>query len=215
VPTRVRPEYGPDLPAILNRRFGVPERTSVRVALGALVLAALVGLVVLVTHDGPRQVVTDADPKFNVLVERPVREVRPHAGEMLRLEARRRGDELALTARRLDLPPYEGHVPGGLLPLVAEERIAGLRSSAGDFRLRDEGKARLNNAPGYQIGYVTGHGRERTKWRDTFLVPEDGPFAQGVLLSYSQRYRGRPFKPARKAMREAIQSFSFGTEAAS
>jgi hypothetical protein len=205
VPSLVRPEYGPALPALLRERLGVPERTTVRVALALAGLAALIGLVVLIAHDRKEQIVA-GEPTFNVQVGGPVKQVEPHAGELLRLEAKRRSGEVALTASRLDLPAYDGHVPGGLLPLVAERRITELSGQPG-FRLKDEGKARFNDAPGYQMGYRTKQGR----FRDTLLVPEEGPFREGVLLSFEQQ--GRPGKRLVEAMRDAMRSFQFGTEA--
>jgi hypothetical protein len=73
--------------------------------------------------------------------------------------------------------------------------------------LKDEGKARFNDAPGYQMGYRTDQGR----YRDTLLVPEEGPFREGVLLSFEQQRR--PGKRLVEAMRDAMRSFQFGTEA--
>src|SRR4051794_20015288 len=64
---QTKPAYGETLPALLQRRFGVPER---RTLIGFGVLVVLLVVAVLVLRDplgGRKQVVHEAKPVFNTL----------------------------------------------------------------------------------------------------------------------------------------------------
>ena len=47
----------------------------------------------------------------------------------------------------------------GALPAFASEHIEELRAELPDFELVNEGRARVNGAPGYEVRFRTGRGR--------------------------------------------------------
>jgi hypothetical protein len=209
----LRPEFGPTLPVLIHRRFGLSVRASAAIALGALVLLAVIASVVV--GDGRKTVVVHGKPTFNVLYDPGViHRVTPRPGELLRLQGNRKHLSVAFTVRRLSLPPYSGDVIGGQLPLFTSQYVSRLRARLPDLQLRDEGKARLNQALGYQLGYTSGTAGNRAFWREAFLLPPDSGADQAVTLTLRQTFSGRtgPRDQALlKAMKKAFRSFRFGT----
>jgi hypothetical protein len=220
MPPLVRPEFGPTLPSLLERRFGVPRFVTLGVAV-VLGVAATVAVVAAATagRDTPgEQVVHRGEPVFNLLYSTDaLRRVRPHAGELLRLEGRRGRVSAEVVVSRLELPPYRGNVTRGLLPAFAARYADRLRAGLPGFTLRDEGRARVNDAPGYQVGYRATPPGGTLHGRDVLLVPEDTVTRGAVVLRYRQVVQGRG-KPGAKAMetvflaRKAFRSFRYGTE---
>jgi hypothetical protein len=172
------------LPQLLERRRGIPQRTTL-LAAAALVLAGVAA--VLLLRSGPAKLVHASAPVFNVLQEPGVRRVAARQGELMRLRAGR----VTLAVRALELPPYEGDV-AGLLPVYATTHSAA--------RPAAEGKARLNRAPGYEVTFPGGS--------DTFLVPHERA-STGVVLVLREP-AGAPRRAVR-AMRSALRTFEFGT----
>jgi hypothetical protein len=77
----VRPEFEPTLPALLRRRTGLPERTTI--ALLVLAVALLAAAVVLVRPrvDGVSKLVHRGTPAFNLLYANDaLHEVEPRSG---------------------------------------------------------------------------------------------------------------------------------------
>ena len=76
--------------------------------------------------------------------------------------------------------------------------------------MRTDGKARVNDAPGYQLRYGA---PGVTNGIDILVVPEDGD-REGVLLRFRQRNPpgglGAGQKELVKATRKAFRSFRFG-----
>jgi hypothetical protein len=93
--------------------------------------------------------------------------------------------------------------------------MAALARELPGFELRGEGKARVNDAPGYQLRYRSGPADRRTLGLDIFLVPEDGD-REGVLLRYRQtnppRRPGERGRELAKAARKVFRSFRFGLD---
>lgn len=211
----VRPEFGPTLPALLHERF----RIAPWVTLGAVVaILAVAGVgVALGTREDPTvELVHRAEPAFTLLYSAPVvQRVAPRSGELVRLQARRDGLRLSVTVRPLRLPPYDG-VATGVLPIYAGHHLAGLRRRLAGFELRDEGKARVNDVPGYQLGFRAGDDRRRIHGRDVLLVPDQPGAREGVLLSLLQSNSGGLLDSADlrmiKLVKSAFRSFRFGTE---
>jgi hypothetical protein len=112
-------------------------------------LAAFAGVAALArgtSEDGTR-VVREAPLAFNLRHPDSMREVRPRAGEWLRLE--REGlDSFAVMPLRL--PAYEGDV-GGILPVQASRELEGLRERFPELEPVEEGKARVNQVAGYSM----------------------------------------------------------------
>ena len=210
----VRPEFGPTLPELLRGR-GVPPRA---IAAGAILLAVVLAVTVfLVTRRDESELAHRSDPQFTLLYDpafvRPV-DVRP--GELTRLEGRDGRLRAEVSVRPLRLPAYRGDVAHGLLPVHVERRKTELRRELEGFTLTDEGRANVNRAPGYQLGYRQRMPGEIVTWRELYVVPDEPGAREGVVLVLRQAKRGRRitaddrewFKGARSAMR----SFRFGLD---
>jgi hypothetical protein len=209
----LRPEFGPTLPALAQRRLGLSARSTAVIAIAALVVLALA--VRVVAGDGLTKALVHGPPEFNVLYDPGlIHRVAPHPGELVRLEGRRTHVAVDVTVRRLRLPPYSGNVIGGQLPLYTAQYIDALRARLDHFELRDEGKARINQAPGYQLGYSSGPSGNRVLWREAFVLPDDNGVDQAVVLRLRQVFSG-PVGPRGqallKAMKKAFRSFRFGS----
>ena len=105
------------------------------------------------------QVFHAAPPVFNLLYSAgALRVAKPRQGELMRLEGRRGKLSVEVVVRPLELPPYRGDVTHGLLPAYADRFIEAQRRTPG-VALAQEGRARVNNAVGYEIGFAGGAGR--------------------------------------------------------
>jgi hypothetical protein len=176
---------------------------------GAVVAVAVVAFLVL--RGGKEHLVVRADPVFNLLYDDDaVQRVATQGDEVLRLRAERAGLRMDVAIRPLALEPYDGDVSSGLLPIVADGLRGTLEESVPGFDLLEEGRARVNDAPGYELTYK---GDEVFEGTDVLVVP--GPQARaGYVLSF--RVRGRPAvdRELYKAAKSAFRSFRFGTERA-
>jgi hypothetical protein len=106
-------------------------------------------------------------------------------------------------------------VTHGLLPVYADRYAEGLRSRG--FALREEGRARVNNAVGYEIGVQAVSPGRREYARDVLLTSDDDDAPGILLLSLRQsKAGGAKFTPPQKALaaasRKTYRSFRFGTE---
>ena len=209
----VLPEYGPTGPELVRRRFGPRTRRVLAVAprrgrspRGADRDAG---------GDGLEQLEHRSAPVFTLLYPPgQVHRVAPRPGELVRLRSHRGRLLAVVTVRRLTLPPYRGSV-SGLLPVYAERHLRSLAAELPGFRARTEGKARVNDAPGYQLRYRSGPADRRTLGTDILVVPEDGR-RDGVVLRYRQTNPPRALDDADrelvKATRKAFRSFRFGLD---
>jgi hypothetical protein len=209
----LRPEFGPTLPALVGRRLGLSGRILALIGVAALVLLAIV--VRVVTDDGRDQITVHGKPSFNVLYDPALlHRARPAPGELMRLEGKRKNVAVALSARRANLPPYSGDVTGGQLPLYVAQYAMRLEERLDGFLLSDEGKARVNQAPGYQLGYTSGRPGDRTFWREVFVLPDADSGDQALVLTLRQTFSGRPGPRGQallKSAKKAFRSFRFGT----
>jgi hypothetical protein len=212
----VRPEFGPTLPALLAAR-GVSRRTM---ALGLVVLiAAGVGAVTLVRQLSHSRTLDVGGPlPFSITYDRTIfHPAAPHPGELARLEGSRRGKHLTadITARTVSLPPYSDNLLGGYLPVLAETRIGQLRAAYPTLEILDEGKARTNDAPGYQIGFravLSAHPLRRMFGRDIYALPGTPGTRLGILISVRQFVRGKATQPDQDwigSVRATFRSFAF------
>jgi len=210
----VLPEYGPTGPELIRRRLG-PRARRALVATAAVVLLALVALIATRSGDGLTTLEHRSAPVFTMLhPSGQVRRVRPAAGELVRLRSRRGPLEITVTVRKLALPAYSGSV-SGFLPVYADRHMRALAAEVPGFVPLADGKARVNDAPGYQIRYRTGPESRPTIGIDILVVPEDGR-RDGVILRYRQtnppRALGEPARDLVKATRKAFRSFRFGLD---
>lgn len=187
---------------------------------GGTALAALAVAVVLVVRAArdSERLVAGGPPAFNlVYAPSAFAEAPAQDGELARIEGRRRAATVTLTVRRVEVPPYgDGDVVGGFLPLLAEERIAELEEQYGGIGVYDEGKARINELPGYQIGFDARDGDRRVYGRDAYVFPDDPAATEGVLLSMRRVVTRRDASPAAEEFadlaKEAFASFAFGAD---
>lgn len=212
----VRPGFGETLPELLVHRRGVPVRPTLTVAAALAVAIVVVALVLRDPLDGKRQVVYRGDPVFNVLYGPGIHRAKPEPGELVRLQADRGAVHLAVTVRPLRLPAYGGDV-SGVLPIVATRRTRGLARRTPGFDQIAEGKARVNKAPGYQVGFDYGDRRRRGYGLDVLVVPPEMPGVRDGLVIGLRQLRGprRPPEAGRRltaAMRSAFRSLKFGAD---
>jgi hypothetical protein len=210
-------DLGPNLPALLRRRFGFRERVSSAVALG-VAAAVAAGVLVHWYATRPEQVVYRAGPTFNLQYSSDVlHRVTPTGGTLVRLEHRRGKLFASITVSRLRLPAYRDDVASGLLPVYADWYERRLRRVEPGFLLRDEATAKVNSAQGYQIGFRSGP-RGRFTWgRDILLIPRDVNVREGVVLQLRQSKVGNVNKHDVEILdevRRAFKSFDFGTDRA-
>jgi hypothetical protein len=215
-----RPGLGPTLPAALRERFGVPPVVTLAVT-GAVALAAIVAIVVSLTRPPSPgvQVVHEQPPVFNLLyTPGALREAEPRGDQLLRLEGLREGLRAEVTVEPLELPRYDGDITHGLLPVFADRFVEAAKRDMPGLTLTQEGRARVNNAVGYEVGYARLTDAERFTGRQVLLVPDDPEEGRGqVLLSLTLRSPGgRKLAPPERNLaflaRKAYRSFRFGTE---
>ena len=212
------PWDAPTLAALLERRLGVPVRVTVVVAavLGLAFVAALV-LRPFVGGD-ERRLVHRTQPSFNLTYSDAVlRRQPPRPGELARLSGARGTLSVSIAVSPLRLRPYAGNTAFALLPTYAERLADALRRRYPGFQLRDEGRARAGDAPGYQIGFQAVRPRLLTFGRELMFVPMEGPAPDAVVVSIRVAKSGaRPDEQDQRMIdegRDAFRSFRFGTEA--
>jgi hypothetical protein len=215
----LKPGFGPTLPALLRERFGVPAPVTLAVVL-ALVL--LLGIVMLLVRPGSSpgdRLLHTSPPVFNLSYDGALlAPVDPGPGELARLEGERGRASVAVVVRPLELPPYRGDVAHGLLPTWAVGHAERLRGSFDGFRLLEERRARLGEAPGYEVLFRAKGDEGRILATDVLLVPEERRREGAVVLSQRREIRGRG-KPRRgeqrltRAGKKAFRSFRYGLDA--
>jgi hypothetical protein len=225
--TLVRPEFEPTLPALVRRRLGVRERTTVLVLLALLAVAIAALVLVRPRVDRISEVVHRDAPAFTLQYRNDLFHSEPvRSGELARLEGRRGRQAVTITVRPLELPAREGNVAQAFLPIYASghiERLAGkLPPSAGvsheldDFQLRAEHRARVHDAPGYEIRFRAGPRGRYTYGSDLMLLPAEDEARGGLLLSLRREIEGRAKLSASEEefadlATEAMRSVRFGT----
>jgi hypothetical protein len=213
----VRPEFEPTLPALMRRRLGLRERTTVVVlVLGSLALVAAAALV-WSRVDRIGEVVHRGEPAFTLEYRDDLFEAaEPGPGELARIEGRRGRQAVEIAVRPLELPAYEGDVAHALLPLHASGHISDLAAREDRFQLRAEHRARVNDAPGYEVRFRTGPPGRRTFGSDLMLVPGEEDAEDALLVTLRREVDG----PAKLSESEeefadlafqAMRSISYGT----
>jgi hypothetical protein len=209
----LRPEFGPTLPELVSGRFSVSRRA---VAIGAVIALIVLAVVIkVVVDDGREKFVVRGKPSYNVLYDPSLlHKATPQGDEQMRLVGKRPHVAVELTARPAKLPPFSGDVIGGQLPLYTAQYAGRLEQQLPGFQLGDEGKARLNQAPGYQISYTSGTSGNPTFWREVWVMPKADEPDQTVVLRMRQTFSGRPGPRGQallQATKKAFRSFRFGT----
>ena len=216
-----RPEFGPTLPGALRERFGIPPPATLAVA-AVVALAAVAGIIYVLTRPNiwGERIVREGGPVFNMIYpgDGAMRVADTGAGELLRLEGRRKGLEVSVVVKPLELPRFDGDVTHGLLPVYADRFVEAEKRAMPGLELAQEGRARVNNAVGYEVGYERITDSERFTGRDVLLVPDDPEEGRGaVLLSLRQRKgSGEKLTPPERNLaylaRKTYRSFRFGID---
>jgi hypothetical protein len=216
----VLPEYGPTLPELARRRIGWRERTTVALLFALAALIALGLFVVRPEVDPLAKYVHHDDPVFNILYRRSaLHPVAPQGAELVRLQGKRGRLTVTIAVERLQLPPASGDIAHGLLPAFASQHVDELRRALPQFQLRAEGRARVNNAPGYEVRFRTGPPRRRTFGNDLMILPTETNAADALLVTARRTITGKPRFGKReaalnKAAAKAYRSFKYGSLAA-
>jgi hypothetical protein len=215
--TLVRPEFEPTLPAIVRRRLGVRERTTIALLLAALAVLAAALVLVRPRVDRISEIVHRDPPAFTLQYRNDeLRSEPPRSGELARLEGRRGRQVVALTVRLLELPARDGDVAHGYLPVYASGHIEQLAGQLDGFELRAEHRARVNDAPGYEIRFRSGPPGRFTFGSDLMLLPSEEDEQGALLLSLRREVAGRVKLSEREeefadVAAEAMRSVRFGT----
>jgi hypothetical protein len=209
----LRPEFGPTLPELISGRFSVSRRV---IAIGAVIALIVAAVVIKVVIDGGREkLVVHGKPSYNVLYDpSQLHKATPQGNEQMRLVGKRPHVSVEVTARPAKLPPFNGDVIGGQLPLYTAQYAGRLEQQLPRFQLGSEGKARLNQAPGYQISYTSGPPGNQTFWREVWVMPKADQPEQTVVVKMRQTFSGRPGPRGQallQATKKAFRSFRFGT----
>lgn len=170
----VKPEFGPTLPELMGRRFGISVRTAGLLLAGVLVAIIAAGIVKKEQGDGTVRAIVTGPTAFNLRYD-PAKldRVAPRAGEELRLQAPAgTADPSSVTVAGVRVPAYAGDDPSVVLPTFASGVIEEMRRSDPGFILRGEGKARVNSQPGYQVQFQTKQGGRVVYGRRTMLFPD-------------------------------------------
>ena len=209
-------DFRPTLGELLRPRLGRRLTTAV-LGLGLVAVMAAVGFIALRSEEDATDVVQRTGPvQFNLRYTDGLERVTPRGEELLRLEARRRDLFVqSFVVSPLKLPPYSGEV-AGFLPLFAAREIDALRDRFSEFELVQDGKTRINEAPGYSVLFRARLGRRRLYGR-YILLPEPVPGSRdGVRLLLEATPAGGVSKAADVGVRGVIKrpyrTFRFGTE---
>jgi hypothetical protein len=214
----LQPAYGPSLPVLLRDRAGVPPRVTIAAVVALVVLFGIAMAIVRPGAEDGEQWIHEGNPVFNVLYEPDaLRVVEPRPGELLRLEGSRGRQSVAVTVRPLSLPPYRGDISHGLLPVFAVQHIEALKARYDRFLLMGEGRARVNDAPGYEVVFRSGPPSARTFGSDVLLVTAENDARDAVILSLRREKSGRGPLGERghefsNLARKAFRSFRYGRD---
>ena len=214
----IKAEYGPTLPQLL-----APRSLAVRAAAAALALAILVAaaLIVLASRDADTEVLVRKPVTFN-LVHGPQWERVERPGALVALRntgtsGRVKGLFLdSYTIRDLRLPAYRG-VAGGTLPVYATSYVRRISADYTDFEQVSEGRARINNAIGYEVTFRARLGTRRLYGRHYLLVEEEpAGLRRGVVIALeSTPAAGTPSASEignHGALKTPLRSFRFGAD---
>ncbi len=209
----IKAEYGPTLPQLL-----APRPLGVRIAAACAAVALLVAAVVIALTSRPDEtaVLVRKPVTFN-FIHGPQWERVDRPGALVALRHTRNGLFLdSYTVRELTLPPYRGAV-GGMLPVYADGYLKTLPKRYPGYEFVGEGRARINNAVGYEVTFRARDGARRLYERHYLLVPEepDG-LRHGVVLEIeSTAAAGTPNVSEignHGALKVPLRSFRFGED---
>lgn len=214
----VRPEYGPTLPQLAGPRWRALPRGARRGLVGAAAVVVLLLAVVALRggDDGRTPIVVREPLAFNLLTVPGLERVAAQPGEALRLESTAaRKDRQRYVVRPLRLPAYRGDSSAGFLAATAT-MAEQMRRADPELVYRGEGRARVNDNPGYQIVYVTRRDGRTVYGRRILLVPDEPGARDGADITLeAERSPAVPNVDAvgnNGLLKTPLRSFRFGTE---
>jgi hypothetical protein len=209
----IKAEYGPTLLQLLAQR---PR--PVRIAAAVLAVVILGGAVAIALTTRPDETA--------VLVRKPITLNFIYGNQWDRVQqpgaiiALRNSDGPlfldSYVVRELSLPPYRGAV-GGMLPIYATTYERTLPARYRDYEFVGEGRARINNAIGYEVTFRARTGTRRLYGRHYLLVEEtpDGRRHGVIIELQSTPAAGTPAADEignHGALKTALRSFRFGED---
>ena len=215
--TLVRPEFEPTLPVLVRRKLGVRERTTILVLVVLLVVAIAALVLVRPRVDRIGDLVHRGDPAFTLQYRNDLfHSEQPREGELARLAGRRGRQSVTITVRPLELPARGGDFAHAYLPIAASRHIERLAAEHDGFELRGEHRARIHDAPGYEVRFRSGSPGRFTVGSDLMLLPSEEHEQGALLLSLRREVRGRPKLSEREEefadlATQAMRSVRFGT----
>ena len=209
----IKAEYGPTLPQLLAVR-SLPVRIAAAVLAAVLVAGAVA--VVIISRPDETVVLIRKPVTFNFIYGSQFQRV-DAPGALVALEHSGRGLFLdSYTVRDLMLPPYRGAV-GGMLPVYATSYVRTLPRRYSGYEFVGEGRARINNAIGYQVTFRARLGARRMYGRHYLLVEEEPEGRRrGVIVELeSTPSAGTPNADEigiHGALKTPLRSFRFGED---
>jgi len=175
----IKPQYGPTLGQLLSPRWRAasPLARSAVVAAGVGLVA--LALIAVLTLENARYSHGGRVPfSFSY---RDLYRVASDPGGYVKVQRRGRAGRVedSLAVEPLRLQPYTGGLSAEL-PLYASGLIEGMSRSYPEFKLRGEGKTRVNGVPAYEILYTTVLEGQLMYGRDVLLLPESSGAREGV-----------------------------------
>ena len=204
----VRPAFGPTLPQLLGpRRWRVVRAISIAVAIAvaAIVVAGR-------ASSSERAVIGHGTPSFNYTYAAPLRRVGATDVEDVRSGV----FVQSMTVRTLRLPAYRGDA-SGTLAILADALSSRLAAEHPGFTSVSEGRARINDNPGYYIAWEAMLGKRRLFGRDYMLVPGETTAPRSgvrleLLSTYAGGVSGADDVGRAGKLKQTLRSFRFGTE---
>jgi hypothetical protein len=210
----IKAEYGPTLPQLLARR-PLPVRVAAAALAGLIVLAA--ALVLIASREDDTAVLVRTPVTFNLVYGKQWDRVSV-PGALVALRNTGAGGLFldSYTIRDLRLPAYRG-LAGGTLPVYAVRYVRELRSRYRRFEPIAEGRARINNAIGYEVTFRARVGERRLYGRHYLLVDEEpAGNRRGVVIELeSTPAAGTPSAIEignHGALKTPLRSFRFGED---
>jgi hypothetical protein len=209
----LKAEYGPTLLQLL-----APRSLAVRVAASALAVVLLgAAVVIALTMRADDTAVLVRKPITFNLIYGPQWTRTDQPGALVSL--RHASGALFLDSyvvRDLMLPPYRG-AAGGMLPIYATRYVRALPRRYPGYEAVGEGRARINNAIGYEVTFRARRGLRRLYGRHYLLVEEepDGRRHGVVIEITSTPAAGTPAADEignHGALKTPLRSFRFGED---
>ena len=209
----IKAEYGPTLPQLLAPRS--PAVRAAAAAIAVLVVASAIYIVIASRAD--ETAVLIREPVTFNLIHGDEWKPAPQRGALVSLRHERDGLFLdSYAVRDLQLPAYRG-AASGMLPVYANTHLRGLRGRYRDFEFVSEGRARINNAIGYEVTFRARVGTRRLYGRNYLLVEEEPEgLRRGVVIELtSTPAAGTPAATEignHGALKTPLRSFRFGED---